>query len=166
MTPLEMTTSKLSSSNGSSSIRASTNSTCEKPVASRRRARLGELLVGEVDADDAARLADEHGRAEDVGARARPEVEHRVAGLRARRGRGDGRRRRTTRAASAGMRVEQPGRIAEVLGQLAADLEVQVGVLVARDVAVHGLDLGLEALAVDERAGIKRFHARQLTGRR
>ena len=47
-------------------------------VAVAQARRLGELLVGDVDADDAPRPAHLNGRAEDVRARAAAEVEHRL----------------------------------------------------------------------------------------
>ena len=57
-------------------------------------------------------------------------------------------------------RGEQLGRIAEVLRDRAADLEVQVGHLVARDVAVHLADLRLELARIDERARVRLWQRR------
>ena len=152
MTPLEITASKLASSNGSASIRDSTSSTCGKP-----RARAAPALASWASVMSTPttrpRLADQHGGAEDVGARARAEVEHGLARLQ---------RREVEVVADAGEGgerlgrdgVQQLGLVAEVLGQAAPDLEVQLGVA-AGDVAVHVLDGRLEPLAVHQRARVE-----------
>ena len=87
MTPFEMTASKLASSNGQLLDVGLDELDLREPVAVAKPRRLVELLVGDVDADDAARLADQHRRAEDVGSRSRAEVEHRFAGRSAARSR-------------------------------------------------------------------------------
>ena len=79
ITPLEMTASNVASSNGSSSMLASTKLDVREAVAVAQPRGLRELLGREVDADDAAGRADLDRRAERVGARAGPEVEHRLA---------------------------------------------------------------------------------------
>ena len=123
-------------------------------------ARLVELGVGDVDPDDAPGVPDQHGRAEDVGARAGPEVEHGHAGRELCEvqevahacERGDG---------LGGNGVEQRGRVAQVLRERTPDLEVQAVGLVAGDLAVHALDLGLEAIRVDQG---RRVELRQTLG--
>ena len=125
-----------------------------EPLAVAKPRGLVELLVGDVHPDDATRLAHQHRRAEDVGARSRAEVEHRFAGLE----RGEvevmphsGERRQRL----GGDRVQELAGVAEVLGQAPAHLEVELRLLPARHVAVHVLDLGLQPLAVDERARVE-----------
>ena len=81
MTPFEMTTSKLSSSNGRSSIRRLEELDVREVVGLGQARAARELRVGEVDADDAAGLADGDRGAERVRAGAGAEVEHTVAGL-------------------------------------------------------------------------------------
>ena len=54
-TPLEITTSTLPGSAGGSSMKPSTNATWLRPSAVAQAARLGQLRVGHVDADHAAR---------------------------------------------------------------------------------------------------------------
>ena len=54
-----------------------------------------------------------------------------------------------------GDRVQELAGVAEVLGQAAPDLEVELGMLSAGDVAVHVLDRRLQALAVHERARVE-----------
>jgi hypothetical protein len=54
----------------------------------------------------------------------------------------------------AGDRVEQVGRVADARGDLAADLEVELGLLLTGDLAVHLLDLRLEFLLVDQGARV------------
>ena len=92
--------------------------------------RLVELRVGEVDAHDPSRVTNEDRRAEQVGARSRAEVEDRMAGPQ----RGEieviadaGERRQGL----GGDGVEQPGRVAELLGEVPPHLEVQVGAVEA-----------------------------------
>ena len=143
MTPLEMTASKLASSNGSSSMCASHELDLREAVSVPQPRGLVELLVGDVHPDDAARLADQHRRAEDVGARSRAEVEHRLAG--SERGEVEvmadaGERRQRL----GGDRVQERGRVAEALGQAPPDLEVELRRLPAGHVAVHVLDLRLQ----------------------
>jgi len=104
------------------------------------RARLAELLLGHVDADDRAGRADEVRGHERVGAGAAAEVEHAVA----RRQAGE-----VEHVPDAGVRAQRLGRdgvqplrrVAEALGQRAAHLEVEVAARVAGDVAVHRADL-------------------------
>ncbi len=79
-TPFEITTSKLASSNGRRSMLASTKRTLLDSAALAEPDRVRDLRVGEVDADDASRRADTRAGAERVGAGARAEIEHAVAG--------------------------------------------------------------------------------------
>ncbi len=116
--------------------------------------RLLELLVRHVHADDAAGFADQHRRAEDVGPRARAEVEHGLARLE-RREVEVVPHTREGRERLGGDPVEQRGGIAERLGHGPADVEVELGVAAAGDTAVHVLDFRLQALGVHERAGVE-----------
>ncbi len=54
-----------------------------------------------------------------------------------------------------GDRVEELAWVSKTLGQAPADLEMQLGHVSARHLAVHGRDLGLQALAVYERARVE-----------
>ena len=121
-----MTASKLASSNGRCLDVRLDELDLREPLAVAEPRGLGELLVGDVDADHAARRADQHGGAEDVGPRPRAEVEHRLAGPQ--RGEvevvADARERRQRLG---GDRVEELARVAEALGQAPPDLEVQLG---------------------------------------
>ena len=66
-------------------------------------------------------------------------------------------------------RVEELGRVAEVLGDTPPDLEVELLVLAARNGAVHLLDLGFEPLGVHERARVELgqgFGERHVVGHR
>ena len=125
-----------------------------EPVTLAQPRRLVELLVGDVHPDDVTRLADQQRRAEDVGTRSRAEVEHRFAGLE----RGEIEVMPTPAkdaSASAGIASRSCAGISEALGQAPAQLEVELRLLPARHVAVHGLDLRLQAFAVHERARVE-----------
>ena len=50
--------------------------------------------------------------------------------------------------------VEDLGRIAKVLGERPADLEVKLGRLLARDLPIHLLDRRLELIDVNQPAGV------------
>jgi hypothetical protein len=165
---LEITASNVASSNGRSSIRASTKLTYSEPVAVAQPRRLRGLLVREVDADDTPRPPDLHGRAEHVRSRAGAEVQHGGAG---------GERGQVEVVADAGERrqrlgrdrVEQLAGVAQVLGHGAPDLEVELGLLLAGDLPVHLHDLRLELVGVDQRACVslrQRLGARHLLGPR
>ncbi len=154
MTPLEMTASKLASSNGQLLDVGLDELDLGVLGAVAQPRGLVELLVGDVDAHDPAARANEDRGAEDVGAGARAKVEDHLA--RPQRGEvevmadaGEGGERLGRD------RVEERGGVAEVRGELAAHLEMELGIVPPGDVAVHVLDRRLEQLAVHERARIE-----------
>ena len=135
-------------------------------VAVAQALRLGDLLAREVDARGHARSGRPGRRAEHVGSRAGAEIERRLA---------LGQRSQLEVVADTGVRgdrlgrdaVEQRRRVAEVLGELAADLKVKVRHLLAGHVPVHLLHFRLQLAGVDQRARVglrQRRGARHLLG--
>src|SRR5436305_971950 len=110
--------------------------------------------MGDVNADDAARLTHDGRGAENVGTRPRAEVEYLVAWLE--RGEVEVVPHSGERRQGVGRNgVQQFARIPEVLGEAPAHLEVQIRLLLAGNVTVHVLDLRLQPLSIYERARVE-----------
>ena len=109
---------------------------------------LRELLGGEVDSRDGSGRADLLGGEEDVHPRSATEVDHPLAlgELGEIEEVADPRERL---ARPVGDAIEDVGRIPEMLGQRATQLEVVLALRLLCNVAIHVLDLRLELVGVD-----------------
>src|SRR3990172_9246425 len=110
--------------------------------------RFGELLVGHVDADHGAGLADLAGGDEAVRPRPAAEIDHRLARLQVSEVKVVAHaRKRVDGFARDG--IEISGRIAEPLRERTSHLEVELALRIEGYIAIHRLDLLLERGCVD-----------------